>query len=573
MKLKNLFKPKIIKATKKRGRDLLEDKSQHLRVAAYARVSTDTEEQLHSYQSQIEKYERIIKEEHKGQWEFVKIYADEAKSGLIASKRPGYQEMLQDCRDGKIDLILCKQISRFGRNLIDVLSAVYELRDLGVEIYFELDNIFGSSSDTELVLSINSAMAQEESRLISRRVTSGKREDMKAGRWEPFFKKITGYAKDADKNVYVIAHEAIIVKMIFTLYLSGFATRSIAALFNLSNVRINGKEVDHNMIHRILRSEKYYGMVILQKTYTSSYLSKKVKLNKGELDQYVYTDTHPKVINPNVKELVERRNDELKGNYQPRRCFLYTLPVIYCAKCKERLSVDGLRKGRKTSSLPVSLTCIPKSKAHNETRCHQSSVNYGVISSVIAQFLRKHYSFNESSLERKARHLITIIKNAKPTRIKFEIKEADAKLRQAKIALQKTRSLATENPSIAKEPKYIENLEALKTNVNALSQTVKALKLEYSTFIRSKSDLTKIRKSLHVLFKTNKFMMDYLLAMGIGIIEIDASNYVFINYEKESEIVKTIDKIERIKNSSSYQIETYETTYPKRKINILYYWN
>ena len=444
---------------------------------------------------------------------------------------------------------------------------------MGVEIYFELDNIFGSSSDTELVLSINSAMAQEESRLISRRVTSDKREDMKAGRWEPFFKKITGYAKDADKTVYVIAYEAIIVKMIFTLYLSGFATRSIAALFSLSDVRINGKEVDHNMVHRILRSEKYYGMVILQKTYTSSYLSKKVKLNKGELDQYVYKDTHPKVINPNVKKLVERRNDELKGNYQPRRCFLYTLPFIYCAKCKERLSVDGLRKGRRTSNLPVSLTCIPKSKTHNETRCHQSFVNFSVISSVIAQFLRKHCSFNDSALERKAKHLITVIKNTKPTRIKFEIKEIDAKLRQAKIALQKTRSLATENPSITKEPKYIENLETLKTDVNALSQTLKTLKLEYSTFMRSKSDSTKIRKSLRTLFKANKFMMDYLLAMQIGIIEIDASNYVFMHYENESEIVETIDKIGAMERLKQYQYETYEITYPKRKINILYYWN
>ena len=314
-------------------------------------------------------------------------------------------------------------------------------------------------------------------------------------------------------------------------------------------------------------------MVILQKTYTSSYLSKKVKLNKGELDQYVYKDTHPKVINPNVKALVEKRNDELKGNYQPKRCFLYTLPVIYCAKCKERLSVDWLKKGRKTSNLPVSLTCIPKSKAHNETRCHQSSVNYSVISSVIAQFLRKHCSFNDSALERETKHLITIIKNAKPTRIKFEIKEIDAKLRQAKIALQKTRSLATENPSIVKEQKYIENLETLKANVNALSQTLKALKMEYSTFMRSKSDLTKMRKSLHALFKTNKFMMDYLLAMGIGIIEIDASNYVFMHYEKESEIIEGIDKIEAMKRLKQYQYETYEITYPKRKINILYCWD
>lgn len=100
MKSKNLFKPKIIKAAKKRGRDLLEDKNLHLRVAAYTRVSTDTEEQVHSYQSQIEKYGRNIKEEHKGQREFAKTYADEVKSGLIASKRPGCQEMLQDCRDG-----------------------------------------------------------------------------------------------------------------------------------------------------------------------------------------------------------------------------------------------------------------------------------------------------------------------------------------------------------------------------------------------------------------------------------------------------------------------------------------
>ena len=190
---------------------------------------------------------------------------------------------------------------------------------------------------------------------------------------------------------------------------------------------------------------------------------------------------------------------------------------------------------------------------------------------MIAQFLRKHCSFNDSALERKANHLITVIKNTKPTRIKFEIKEIDAKLRQAKISLQKTRSLASENPSITKEQKYIENLEPLKANVNALSQALKTLKLEYSTFMRSKSDLTKIRKSLSALFKTNKFMMDYLLAMGIGIIEIDATNYVFMHYEKESEIIEGIDKTEAMERLKQHQYETYEITYPKRKINILYY--
>ncbi len=524
------------------------------------------QEQLHSYQSQIEKYERIIKEEHKGQWELVKIYADEAKSGLVASKRPGYQEMLKDCREGKIDLILCKQISRFGRNLIDILSAVYELRDLGVEIYFELDNIFGSSSDTELVLSINSAMAQEESRLISRRVSSGQRENMKAGRWESFFRRIVGYAKDAERNVYVIAHEATVVKMVFTLYLSGFAMRSIANLFRLSGVKINGKDVDHNMVHRILSSEKYYGMVVLQKTFTSSYLSRKVKPNRGELDKYVYSGTHPKVINPSMMERVEKRRESLKAGNQPKRGLDYTLPVVYCSRCGERLCVDGLRENRYFPSLPGSLTCISKSMMHGEERCHQGSVNYNALSSVIAQYLRRHCSFNPTSLERKARRLLSVLRKAKPTRIRFQAMETDAKLRQTRLALQKAKSLATENPSIRKEAKYADAVEKLRQETKALSQRLAATKAGLSSYRRDPADLAKIKESLLALFSTNKFMMDYSLVMGIGMIEIDPSNYVFMHYEKETELTKTIERLG--KGLGQYRCETYETTSPKRKVKV-----
>lgn len=173
-------KPIIIPKTKLTGKELIQ-KGKKIRVCAYARVSTEFDDQINSFKSQVQRYTRIICEEHKKDWTFVKVYTDEGKSGTNINHRQGFLEMLHDCQEGKIDLILVKQISRFGRNVAECISVINTLRQQNVEVYFEEDNLYASDTKLDLMLSIFFATAQEESRQISVRVTAGIKE--KNAKW------------------------------------------------------------------------------------------------------------------------------------------------------------------------------------------------------------------------------------------------------------------------------------------------------------------------------------------------------------------------------------------------------
>ena len=196
------------------------------KVAAYARVSTDSEEQLTSYAAQISYYTEYIK--GREDWEFVKVYTDEGISATSMAHRDGFNQMIADALDGKIDLIITKSVSRFARNTVDSLTTVRKLKEKNVEVYFEKENIYTLDSKGELLITIMSSLAQEESRSISENVTWGHRKRFADGKVSLPYKRFLGYRKGADGLPEIVPDEAEIVRQIYKQFLEGKSYYAIA---------------------------------------------------------------------------------------------------------------------------------------------------------------------------------------------------------------------------------------------------------------------------------------------------------------------------------------------------------
>ena len=196
------------------------------RVAAYARVSTENEEQLSSYEAQVDHYTRYIQSNN--QWRFVEVYADEGISATSTKKRDGFNRMIKDALAGKIDLIITKSVSRFARNTVDTLTTVRKLKDKGVEVYFEKENIYTLDSKGELLITIMSSLAQEESRSISENVTWGQRKRFADGKVSLPYKQFLGYEKGEDGLPKIVESEAKTIRLIYKLFLEGNTPTGIA---------------------------------------------------------------------------------------------------------------------------------------------------------------------------------------------------------------------------------------------------------------------------------------------------------------------------------------------------------
>lgn len=245
------------------------------RVAGYARVSTDHEDQTTSYESQMRYYTEYISS--RSDWEFVKMYSDEGISGTNTKLRVGFQSMIEDALAGKIDLIITKSVSRFARNTVDSLTTVRQLKEVGVEIYFEKENIWTLDSKGELLITIMSSLAQEESRSISENVTWGLRKQFAEGKVHFPYTNVMGFEKGDNGEIVVNQEEAKTVRYIFQQALLGKTPYSIAKdLTQQGILSPSGKNHWSSVtIKRMLRNEKYKGDALLQKTYTIDFLSKK----------------------------------------------------------------------------------------------------------------------------------------------------------------------------------------------------------------------------------------------------------------------------------------------------------
>lgn len=283
------------------------------RVAGYARVSTDEKEQLTSYKARIDYYTNYIKS--RTDWEFVNVYTDEGISATNTKHRDGFKQMIEDALNGKIDLIVTKSVSRFARNTVDSLTAVRKLKDHGIEVFFEKENIYTFDSKGELLITIMSSLAQEESRSISENVTWGKRKYFADGKVYIPYKNFLGYKKGSDNLPEIVPEEAEIIRQIYTWYLEGRTPYSIAQELTSLGVKTPMQQSDTwsvSTIQSILKNEKYKGSALLQKRFTTDFLTKKTKVNEGEVPQYYIEDSHPAIISPEEFELVQAERQRRK---------------------------------------------------------------------------------------------------------------------------------------------------------------------------------------------------------------------------------------------------------------------
>lgn len=286
---------------------------QKRRTAGYARVSTDKDEQFTSYEAQVDYYTQFI-QRHRG-WEFVKVYTDEGISGLDTKKREGFNEMIKDALSGNIDLIITKSVSRFARNTVDSLTTIRKLKDKGVEVYFEKENIWTFDGKGELLLTIMSSLAQEESRSISENVTWGQRKRFSDGKITLPYKCFLGYEKGETKDAPPVINpeQAELVRRIYALFMSGKTPYGIAKMLTAEHISTPaGKEKWRSKtIESILTNEKYRGSARLQKKFTVDFLTKKMKPNEGEVPQYYIEESHEAIIAPEewdaVQDEFERR--------------------------------------------------------------------------------------------------------------------------------------------------------------------------------------------------------------------------------------------------------------------------
>ena len=300
------------------------------RVAGYARVSTDKDEQFTSYASQIEYYTKYI-EEHEG-WSLVKIYSDEGISGTSTKHRVGFRQMIADALDGKIDLIITKSISRFARNTVDSLTTIRRLKDAGVECFFEKENIFTFDSKGEFLITILSSLAQEESRSLSENVTWGTRRRFADGKYYIHYSEFLGYRRGEDGSPEVDEKEASVVRRIFYMCVEGNGPYFIAKTLSEEGIKTAmGKDKWHaSVVKSILQNEKYIGDALLQKTYCTDFLTKKRKKNEGEIPKYYVENGHPAIVS---KELFDSARAALeKYEATPHRALGSALR-LRCAVC------------------------------------------------------------------------------------------------------------------------------------------------------------------------------------------------------------------------------------------------
>ena len=275
------------------------------RVAAYARVSTDTEEQLTSYEAQIDFYTNYIK--NNPDWEFVKIYSDEGISATSTKRRDGFNQMISDALNGKIDLIVTKSISRFARNTVDTLVAIRKLKEKGVECYFEKENIYTFDSKGELLITIMSSIAQEESRSLSQNVTWGIRKSFSDGKVRMPYKVFLGYKKGEDGRPEIVPEEAAIVRKIYYLFLNGSSIYEIVKILESEKVTTpgGGTKWHNSTVRSILTNEKYKGDALLQKSFMVDFLERRTKVNEGEVPQYYVENSHDPIIPREEWDLVQ----------------------------------------------------------------------------------------------------------------------------------------------------------------------------------------------------------------------------------------------------------------------------
>lgn len=332
----------VIPARTRIGNNIKTETRPKLRVAAYCRVSTDSDEQATSYEVQVEHYTNYIK--NNPEWELAGIFADDGISGTNTKKREEFNRMIEECMEGKIDMIITKSISRFARNTLDCLKYIRQLKDKNIPVFFEKENINTMDSKGEIMLTIMASLAQQESQSLSQNVKLGIQYRYQQGEIQVNHKRFLGYTKDENKRLVIVREEAEVVKRIYREYLEGASLLQIARGLEADGIltAANKPKWRPETLRKILQNEKYIGDALLQKTYTVDFLSKKRVVNNGIVPQYYVENSHepiiPREIFTQVQEEMIRRANLRTGKGGKKRVYSskYALSsIVYCGGCGE----------------------------------------------------------------------------------------------------------------------------------------------------------------------------------------------------------------------------------------------
>lgn len=498
MEVKKIPKKTVTLIEPKRSILVDKEKYHQKRVAAYCRVSTDSEEQLTSYVNQKKFYTDMIA--RNTEWQFAGLYADEGISGTRADKRPEFNNMIKACLAGKIDYIITKSVSRFARNTVDCLDYVRMLRAKGIGIFFEEQNIDTLKSDSELYLIIYAGFAQSESESISKNITWSYRKNFEDGKPIFMYKRLLGYQKGEDGEPEIVPQEAEIVERIFAMYLSGMTVDVISRQLQSEHIVIPTKKFSFgkNMVMNILKNEKYCGDCILQKTVTVDCISKTRKKNEGEAPMYIVENSHPAIIS---REMFNRAQEELSkrkarspqsqktaitasGKYSK-----YALTdVLICAECGSRYKrVTWTSLGQKR----IVWRCVNRLDNGKKYCQHSPTLSESALQEAIVRALNK---FNDEDTST----YLTLMKATIGEAIGSNGGTDEIDLLERRIDALNSRMLKIVNDSVEKGTDMEENEDVFK----AISEQIAQLNRRIDAVRKSKGSDEKRQERLRLIQDT-----------------------------------------------------------------------
>ena len=458
------------------------------RVAGYARVSTDSEEQFTSYEAQIDYYTQYITG-HSG-WQFVKVYTDEGISGTNTKKREGFNQMIEDALAGKIDLIVTKSVSRFARNTVDSLVTVRKLKEKGVEVYFEKENIYTLDSKGELLITIMSSLAQEESRSISENVTWGQRKRFSDGKIMLAYKRFLGYKKGADGIPEIVEEEAKTVREIYDLFLSGLTPAGIAKQLTANDVPTpgGGEMWRASTILSILQNEKYKGSALLQKKFTTDFLTKKQKINEGEVPQYYIENSHPAIIDPQIWELTQIEIDRRRAigkAYSGNSVFSARLVCGECGSLFTKRAWQNKGNGTK-------VVWFCKHKYKNGKSCDMPLISEETIQERFVDAINEIIDGREAVLESCRKIYDELMDTAALD------KETEEHLKECEIISELIKRLIGENAAVPmNQDEYLRSYSAYESRFNAETAKVEELKAVRESRLKRSETLSAFMFEVH----------------------------------------------------------------------------
>lgn len=472
-------------------------KTKKLRVAAYCRVSTDDSEQLNSYEAQIAYYTEAIAKNPS--WVFAGIYADEGITGTMTSKRKDFMRLMDDCEKGKVDMILTKSISRFARNTVDSLSWVRKLRAMNIGVYFEEQAIDSLKVENEMLIGLFSVIAQAESENISANVKWGIHQRMKNGSFCSNF-SCFGYKRGSNGIPEIVPEQAETVRLIFDLYLDGFSLGQISDHLKKLGVESYSKKGKwgYQVIDLILKNEKYVGDLLLQKSFIVDPISKKSKINRGELPKYLVSNNHPAIIsrekfNAVQMEIARRGSLRKKSKFsireQGRYNSRYALSeLLICGDCGSNYRRCG--KTFPNGEKGIYWRCINRCENGKES-CSSTGIKEATLHSAICRALNKLFERKDETVSLLKSSLKYAVTGSDTLYEVYSIEKQIRKLEEASECL-----MGLMNSTSGDTDSFLNEIRANFEQVKILQEKLKIAKMNAVSEEKGNEEVERLEKLL-----------------------------------------------------------------------------